>query len=78
MAEQVKQEEIKPMHFVLAQFDEAGDIIGIKMQGVSVFQLLGLASYLEVQAKADLMNMRQIAEQQAELQSTVPKGILKP
>ena len=77
MAEEVKQ-EIEKKHFVLAEFDNSGDIIGIRMQGVSVFQLLGLASYLEVQAKADLMNMRQIAEQQAELQSTVPKGILKP
>jgi|WetSurMetagenome_2_1015567.scaffolds.fasta_scaffold00049_84 hypothetical protein len=76
------EKEVKPKvedkHFVLAEFDASGDIIGLRMQGVSVFQLLGLASYLEVQAKADLMKMREIAEQQAELQSTVPKGILKP
>jgi hypothetical protein len=76
------EKEVKPIvedkHFVLAEFDASGDIIGMRMQGVSVFQLLGLASYLEVHAKADLMKMREIAEQQAELQSTVPKGILKP
>lgn len=77
MEEEVKQEAVDK-HFVLVEFDTSGDIIGIKMQGVSVFQLLALASYIEVQAKADLMNMRQVAEQQAELQSTVPKRILKP
>ena len=77
MTEEVKQ-EVAEKHYVYVEFDTSGDIIGIKMQGVGVFQLLALASYIEVQAKADLMNMRQVAEQQAELQSTVPKRILKP
>lgn len=72
------KKEVTEKHFVLVEFDASGDIIGIRMQGVGVFQLLALSSYIEVQAKADLMNMRQVAEQQAELQSVVPKGILKP
>ena len=75
---QDKKVDLTKKRFVLVEFDDSGDIIGIRMQGVSVFNLLTLVGYIEVNAKADIMNMREATEQHQQLQSVVPKGILKP